>query len=460
VLEFPRNTLNAKGPAAQQKYLPKELTPRIARPQGDPVEVERATQLLLGAKKPLIIAGDGVYWSEGSCSLKNLSEFLHTPVHTRRTARGAVAEDHPLAFSGGYRNQLLRQADVICIVGLKATYLEEWFEPPDWNQDAKYIQVQEKPEEIWYALPTEVAVVGSCRAVLDQVLANAKDLAKSPLERGEWVGVLKEARSRFRNRQREAVDQHARTRPIHPHVLGARIAEFLDPDATVIFDSFTGTSYLTDKLEAKFAGQILDAGLHQPVGHGTGMCVGAQVARPGKQVLALMGDGGFGISSMDMETLLRYKLPAVVVLLNNSSWAGVSAGYEYYNRMGPWDNLPGIQYDNMFRELGCHAEHVEDADDILPALERSFNSGMPSVINVVSDSTEIHPLRLRVAFGDTWSKENLSQLPVKAQEQLRQVSSVSALQRIQKFWIDNGVYISLEELADMSDVNQKDIEKL
>jgi acetolactate synthase-1/2/3 large subunit len=346
------------------------------------------------------------------------------------------------------------------VVGLKATYLEEWFEPPDWNPDAKYIQVQEKPEEIWYALPTEVAIVGSCGPVLGQMISYAKEFTKTPPQRRDWVEKLKEARDRFKKHQREVVERHAKTSPLHPHILGAKIAEFLDPTATIVFDSFTGTSYLTDKLEAKFAGQILDAGLHQPVGHGTGMCVGAQVARPGKQVLALMGDGGFGISSMEMETLLRYKLPAVIVLLNNSSWAGVSAGYDFYNRMGPWDNLPGIRYDKMFQELGCHTEHVEEAEDILPALERSFNSGVASVINVVSDATEIHPLRLRVAFGDTWSKENLTGLPPEARAQLRRASSVSKLRRVQKFWIDNGVHIPLEELAVMADVQKKEIEQL
>ncbi|MGH7963260.1 MAG: thiamine pyrophosphate-dependent enzyme, partial [Candidatus Binatia bacterium] len=262
------------------------------------------------------------------------------------------------------------------------------------------------------------------------------------------------ARARFKRRQKEHLEKYLKSDNtlLHPDVLGTRIAEFLDPSATIIFDSFTGTSFLTDKLEAKFAGQILDAGLHQPVGHGIGMCVGAQVARPGKQVLTLMGDGGFGISAMDMETLLRHKLPAVVVLMNNSSWAGVAAGHDlFYPEMGSWDNLPGIRYDRMFKELGCHTEHVERPEEITPALDRAFASGKPAVVHVVSDTTDVHPFRLRICWGDAWSRNDLDKLPAGAREQLRKAASPGAIRRVHKFWLDNGLDIPIEELAVMAD---------
>jgi len=216
-------------------------------------------------------------------------------------------------------------------------------------------------------------------------------------------------------------------------VLGASIAEVLDDSATVIFDSFTATSYLTDKLESKFAGQILDAGLHQPVGHGIGMAVGAQVARPGKQVLTLMGDGGFGISAMDMETLVRYRLPAVVVLMNNSSWASVAAGHDaFYPDMGSWENTPGIRYDRMIAELGCHVEHCTTADSITPALERAFASGKTSLVHVLGDTDEIHPLRLRICWGDAWTRGDLDKLPQAAKELLRRNATASSLRRVHK----------------------------
>lgn len=453
VLEFPRNSLNVRGRLRQQKYVPESKLARPAPSQGDPTTVERAVRLLSEAARPLLIAGDGVYWSDASEQLRQLAELLEIPVHSRRTARGAVREDHPLAFTGGYRSELLRNADVICIIGLRATWLEEWFEPPEWSTTAKYIQIQETSAEIWPGLPTEHAIVGSSSQVLRQMIEAAREQGARTSKREPWLAKLNEERARFKQRQQTVVERYSSPdKLLHPHVLGARIAEFLDSNATIIYDSFTATSFLTDKLEAKFAGQILDAGLHQPVGHGIGMAIGAQIARPGRQVLALMGDGGFGISAMDMETLLRYKLPAVIVLLNNSSWAGVAAGHDlFYPDMGSWENLPGIRYDRMFKELGCHTEHVERGEEITGALSRAFESGMPAIVHVIGDTHDVHPLRLRVAWGDTWSRNNIGQLPPGARALLKRSATPATIRRVQKFWADNGVHIPLDELAELAE---------
>jgi acetolactate synthase-1/2/3 large subunit len=203
---------------------------------------------------------------------------------------------------------------------------------------------------------------------------------------------------------------------------------------------------------------VLDAGLHQPVGHGIGMAIGAQVARPGRQVLALMGDGGFGISAMDMDTLVRYGLPAVIVVMNNNSWSSVAAGHDaFYPDMGSWDNLPGLRYDRMFQELGCHGEHVEEPDQLRPALARAFSSGKPAVVNVVADTTDVHPLRIRICAGDTWTRGNVEQLPESGRDQLRRNGNPRTLRRIQKYWLDNGLDIPLAEFAALAGVSPDEL---
>jgi len=455
VLEFPRNGLNTRGPENQLKHAGAGAVATPAPPQGDPKTLESIIRLLADAKRPLIVAGDGVYWSRGEEALRSFVEAMQIPVQTRRTARGAVPETHPLAFTGGYRGALFREADVIVIIGLRASYLEEWFEPPEWRSDVTYIQIQECADEVWTGLPTAIAALGSTGRILEQLTTLAADVALSP-ERRSWVETVEKTRARYKQRQHDTVARWlAPDAPIlHPHVLGAKIAEVLDDSATIIFDSFTGTSFLTDKLESKYAGQILDAGLHQPVGHGIGMAIGAQIARPGKQVLTLMGDGGFGISAFDMETLVRYKLPAVVVLLNNNSWSTVAAGHdEFYPQMGSWENTPGIRYDRMMAELGCHVEHCVTADEITPALDRAFASGKPSLVHVVGDTTEIHPLRLRICWGDAWTRGDLDELPPGAREIIERNASPKTLRRVRKYWIDNGVDIPLEDLARMANTS-------
>jgi thiamine pyrophosphate-dependent acetolactate synthase large subunit-like protein len=141
-----------------------------------------------------------------------------------------------------------------------------------------------------------------------------------------------------------------------------------------------------------------------------------------------------------------------VVLLNNSSWAGVAAGHDlFYPEMGSWDNLPGIPYDRMFRELGCHTEYVERPEEIVPALERAFSSSKPALVNVVGDTHDVHPFRLRICWGDAWTRGDIDHLPEGARAQLRKAATPGTIQRTRKFWLDNGVDIPAEELAAMAD---------
>lgn len=457
VLEFPVDSLVRKGPDNQRKWIPTEQVPDGSQSYGDPALVEKTVQMLCEAKRPLLVAGDGIYWSDGMAELQELSELLQIPVHTRRTARGAVPENHPLAFVAGCRRPLFSNADMICIVGLQATQLEEWFEPPDWSLEAKYIQIHEKPEEIWYALPTELAITGSCKWILRQMIDCAKDIIKEPVERQEWLEKLKQAREKFKKRRQEAVQNYMTTKPIHPYSLCSAITEVLDKDATIIYDSFTGSNYLTGMIEARFAGQVLDAGPKVALGQGVGMCIGAQIARPGKQVMTLIGDGGMGISMGDIETMVRYNLPAIVVILNNSSWGGTSLSQDIFHpELGSWEIIPNMRYDKMFEHIGCHTEYVEEPEDLLPALDRSFNSGKPSVVNVISDSTEIALPWAYIKFGDAYAKQGTGRLPERMAEYFKN-QKPHVVKRMVKFWRDNSVEIPLEDVLSLTGMKEEDL---
>ena len=448
-LSIPQTALGGAGPDKQRHYVATELSPVIPRSAGDPAYVEKAVWRLLRAERPLLIAGDGVYWSDGAAELKELAELLRIPTCTRRTARGALSERHPLAFTQEYRNGFTEFADVVCLVGMQVNALDRWFEPPVWNAQTKYIQIQEDPELIWYGLPTEVTVVGSSKLVLRQMIDCARTLTKAPPERTGWLEQLEKTRQAVNRRRGELVTKQWGMTPIHPDVLGAEICNFLDPSATLIYDSYSGSHYLTDKVVAEADGHILDAGLHQHLGHSIGMAIGAQIARPGKQVVAQIGDGGFGLHCMDMETMLRYKLPAVIVLLNNDSWGGRTIGGPLYHpHHGSWENLPDIRYDNMFAALGCHTEYVTEADQIRPALERAFNSGLPSLLNVRCEATRTSRRLLPFWLALTWMRGNFAELPKEAQEEFRR-QPYAMFQAAAEQAREDGCQVTAEELADM-----------
>ncbi|MBC8276542.1 MAG: hypothetical protein H8E40_16440, partial [Chloroflexi bacterium] len=372
------------------------------------------------------------------------------PVHTRRMGRGAVPEDHRLAVTAGQRQPLPDNADVVLLLGLHASYLEEWFEPPIWNDKAKYIQIHEAPEAFFITPPTEIAIAGNPKLVLKQMIDCAKDLKRETSKWASWLQFMDETKQRVDKGLKDRLEQWRERKPIHPELLAQEILDIMDDDATIVPDSLSLSGMVTGRIKAKFAGQILDAGLHQSVGHGPGIACGAQLARPGKQVILLLGDGGMGVGGMDIETLRRYNLPVIIIQYTNSAWAGRSVSRElFWWKSDPWNMVPGIRYDKMFDAVGCHGEHVEDPKEIRPALERALNSGITSVVNVVGETHAAHPLTRRMAMRSIWSLGNVDELPDEGKAEMQRLSP-REVGRIQKILLDYGLEVPLEELMQIT----------
>lgn len=389
-LEFPTDRVNMQDDESRQTpYTPRWLSGPTPSAAGDPALVERAVTLLLKAQSPVIVAGDGIYWSGASAELLKLIEMLQIPVNTRRLARGAVPEDHPLALGAGFRRGFLREADLILVIGHRLGYLEHYGQ---WGKKAKYIQANEAPEEIEISRSTELEITGSPKLVLQQMIDSVREKTKEPRDGSALQERIKEARQLWEGKLAEEESSADKAGPIHPAVLSRQVLDFLDPSATIIYDAFTTTQYMTDRVRASFAGQILDSGEFGAVGHGVGMGIGAQLARPGKQVLVLMGDGGMGVGGMDIETARRYDLPVVYLVCNNSMWTSGLQNTFFGKTMGSssFGMIPDIRYDKMFEVMDCHAEHVEEPEQIRPALERAFESGKTAVINAVMDEKVRH----------------------------------------------------------------------
>ena len=374
---------------------PAGIVPAPSQPAGDPQAVEKAVRMLIKAKRPIIVAGDGIFWSKASAELREFVELLSIPVITRRMGRGAVPEDHPLAFGAGFRRPIQLQSDLVVIIGLRMNTLEGFGLPPRFPaENVKYIQIAEDPEELTTRLPTEYSISGSPKQVLLQMINCAKDLKDKP-DRHEWLAFVTKEKEADRARTKAAVDKVRDNKPIHPDFLAAEIVDFLDKDATAILDSNTMSHFFTNKLKANFAGQLLDGATWAGVGHSVGMAIGAKLGRPGKQVVALLGDGGLGISGFDIETAARYNIPVCNIVFNNSTWGSLSLWTPTMPEVkDSWCMIPNIRYDKMFAEVGCHTEYVTKPQEIKPALEKAFNSGKTSVINIILDDKVQPPMHL------------------------------------------------------------------
>ncbi|WP_158230030.1 thiamine pyrophosphate-binding protein [Sphingobium fuliginis] len=460
-LEVPLNNQWNFGSAPQRKYLPSGEVPRPILAAGDPTRVQKVTDLILGAKRPIIVVGDGIYWSDGMAALQHFADLMQIPVNCRRTARGAVSELDPLSVPSALRGAMLAKADLIVLVGMRAGELESWFEAPDWPRgDVKYVQINETAQDLWYALPTEEMVVGASRIVIEQLTSYCIDgLGSKKIARDDWLAHLSNLREQNIANRAKLLAKFGGQTPIHTYELTDVLANVVDDDASIIYDSYSGSLYLTDAVRARFAGQILDAGPRVALGQGIGMSIGAAVARPGKQVVTLVGDGGMGIAAPDIETMIHYNLPATVVVLNNSSWGGNSLQGDDIHPNIDWSVGKNNRWDLAFQAFGAHGEFVEKSEDLAPAMRRAFESGKPAVVNVVADcdGVDYSQAWLRLKSGDMWSR-GLDEIGPEIRRHF-QVTPMNAL-RIMKTAGDNGTHIPLDFIAELTGNDEASLRQL
>jgi len=388
LLEIPTNILYQQDDVTRQRRGARIYPPAALRSAGDPAAIDRVLEALARAERPLLVAGDGVFWSDAAAELRAFAERMQIPVYTRRAAQGAVSEDEPLAVRGAWKKPFTGRADLVIAVGFRFWSGEHFGEPPTWSADATYVQIDATPSRVGWQVPAEIPVVGDPKLVLGQLDARAMELGLDGARRrgGTWLAEVTRVREEFDRALRTQEGEVHDARPIHPARVVRDLLAVMDRDATIVVDSFTLSGWLSQWLAATFPGQIVDAGPLAPVGHGIGMGIGAQLARPGKQVIVVIGDGGLGIGGMDIETALKHRLPMCTVVWNNSSWGpNFDQMPMLRGRVDPFDMLPGLRYDRMFEAIGCHGEQVEAPDEVRPALERALACGKASVVNIVGD---------------------------------------------------------------------------
>src|SRR5271170_8178867 len=406
LVEIPQNILYRHDEDKQQSPGGMRFTLDDTRSAGDPAKIDRALELLVAAERPLIAGGDGLFWSQAGAEMREFVELTNIPIYARRAGQGVVSEEHPLAIRGAFKKPFTGNADVVLAIGFRYWSGEHFGQPPTWTDKAKYIQIDPTPNRIGWQVNADLPMVGDPKIVLQQMIKRIKELKLdfSKNKGSAWTKQVWDTRTRFDNTIKEQNAKVAKNQPIHPARLCEDLITVLDKNATTVIDSFTLSGWMSRAFTCRFMGQVVDAGPLAPVGHGVGMGIGAQLARPGQQVVVISGDGGLGIGGWDMETAARYKLPVCCVLWNNSSWGpGFESMPLLKGRSDPFNMLENIRYDKIFEELGCHGEHVEKPDQIIPALERALKSGKPSFINVIGDKNIGHPTLGGNLLGSTGS---------------------------------------------------------
>ncbi|HWZ17696.1 MAG TPA: acetolactate synthase, partial [Ktedonobacteraceae bacterium] len=356
----------------------------------DPDMIEKAAAILEKAQHPVIMAGTAVWWCDASEPLRQLAERINAPVFLNGAGRGCLPPTHPLFFTSA-RRKALEGADTILAVGTRMDFRLSHGQPPLIPSQANIIWFDLAGEDVGVNRGAAVGLVGDVGLSMSYLAQATKQL-----HAGDWLDYIRVEERNASARDEAAMNSDAE--PVHPMRLCREIRDFTDEDTTVVGDGGDIVSYGGRIINVYKPGYWLDPGPMGCLGTGTGFAMAAQIARPGKRVLILHGDGAFGLNGMEFESMVRQHLPIVSIIGNDGAWGQIKHPQKAILGHATAAELsPGIRYDKMVAALGGYGELVERPEDIRPALERAFASGLPACINVLMDPNKPYSRSTSVA---------------------------------------------------------------
>lgn len=366
-------------------------------------QLAEAAGLLKGAKRPLIVAGGGVHLSDASAEVAALAELGAIPVATTNHGKGALDERHPLAL-GVFGNCMGRgskamelqeyasQADLVLFVGTRTASngTANWSLFP---REASFIHVDIDGLEVSRNYEA-CRLVGDAKATLAALLAELTD-ADFP-ERAIRFKQIAADTTAARRKSEAVLDEigAGRQGAVRPEHLMRVLNPLLRPQDIVCADASYSTNWVGSYLEAKAHGArfLTPRGL-AGLGWGMPMAMGAKLARPEANVFALVGDGGFAHCWSELETARRLDIPVITIVLNNQILAYQQHGEEWYtNKHSDASDLGPVDHAAIARACDCFGERIASPEQFAPALERAMASGLPAVLDVITDDDARPPL--------------------------------------------------------------------
>jgi len=338
-------------------------------------DVKQATDLLRAAKRPVVIAGSGIWWSGAEKALREFIERTRIPLYTITMARGTVPDDHPLCM--GYADPALnyavhtvfREADLFLIAGKRIDYRLALGGTRLFPADAKFIQIDIHPQELGMNRALDAAVCGDARAALDAI-------PDGGAARTEWLERVRELRAASEVRLEAAGADAA--------VFFRALREALPQDVLFSWDGGDFAHWGRAILRARHAGGWLRLGPLGTIGSSLPNAIALQLAHPDRRVVAITGDGALGFYLAEMDTAARFKLPIILIVGNDAGW-GLERELQSWGTGGAPTvacELQSARYDLVMKAFGGDGETIERPEEVRPALERALASRVPYCLNV------------------------------------------------------------------------------
>jgi len=392
-LEFPIDVLFAR--VEEEKV----VFPKRTRPDSAPApaaeSVERALEWLRQAERPAIMAGGGAWFSGAGADLLAFAERTGIPVFSNGKAHGLVPADHPLCGRGFANLAMLVSGgsapDVVLLLGARLGLFTGGHGGGFLARTPKLVQVDVAGEEIGRNRDVELAIVADCRETVRALNA----LAGGPWpDRSKWQQAVRAATQLPAMMFAEALS--STTAPIHPFRMAHAVAQAAGKEAVIVADGGETANWVEMAANIGGGGRWLSHGYLGCLGTGMPFAIAAKVAHPNRPVVCVIGDGSVGLNFSEFDTMVRHKLPIVTVVNNDQQWGMSAHGQDLIFGEGHRvvTDLAPTRYDLAAAGFGCHAEYVEQPQDLGPALERAFAAGKPACVNVMTDPAVIAPVTI------------------------------------------------------------------
>ena len=354
--------------------------------------VAQALELLSQAQRPVIMAGVGAWQSGCAAELRAFAEAAGIPVYSDFQAHGLLPSSHPL-YGGTFHKMAdlvgSERPDVILALGVRFGLFTLGSSDRLVPAAARVIHVEIDPKEIGRLRAVALGIVADSREML-RALSAQSAAAKWP-DTSAWCKHIQALKSLRLKKQ--VAEMSPATPPIHPYQTVKAIVDEIDDETIIVADGAETYHWLNEVIRQNQPGSYITHGFLGAVGFGMGLALGAQTAHPKRRVLCLVGDGAFGFTMAELDTMSRHALPIVVVIMNNRSWAASQHFQEIVSGASrvTGTTLSDARYHDVAKALGCHAEHVTRIGDLKPALRSALDSGKPACINVEVDLAPLPP---------------------------------------------------------------------
>ncbi|XP_052246724.1 2-hydroxyacyl-CoA lyase 1-like [Dreissena polymorpha] len=392
-IDIPGNFVLTQVPAKDVRYIPR--CPPPPKTCASTEDVKRAVDVLSSAKKPLVIIGKGAAYAQCEEELRSLVEGCRLPFLPTPMGKGTLPDDHTLCVAGA-RSTALQEADVILLLGARLNWILHFGAPPRFRADVKFIQIDISPEEIGNNVHPAVGLCGDLKSVLAQM--NSELGQRRPAfvlnSQSDWWKVLHEKVAK----NRASVDQNSADKalPLNYYAAFDEVNKIIPKDAIVVSEGANTMDISRTCIPNILPRHRLDAGTFGTMGVGVGFAIAAAVwcqdHAPGKRVVCIQGDSAFGFSGFEVETVCRYRLPIIFVVINNN---GISRSFseEVFNSLEGTDRFithpptvlsPNARYDKVLAAFGGNGYYCQTPGEIQKALTESLaNTKQPSMLNIM-----------------------------------------------------------------------------